>query len=170
MNGPMYFDDLRIGDTWRSRARTITEVDIVNFAGITGDYDSLHVDYEFAAKSPYGKPIAHGLLGLSFVAGLGSHSPWVYTVAFVRIDQWRFTGPIFIGDTVHVLTEVLAKENKGRQTGLVSWRRQLINQHGHTVQDGTLQTLVRINQTQTAPKSASTTAAPHKPAAELSSK
>ncbi len=145
MNGPLSFDDLRIGDTWRSRARTITEVDVVNFAGMTGDYDSLHVDHEFAANSPYGKPIAHGLLGLSFVAGLGSHSPWVHTVAFVRIDAWRFLGPIYIGDTVHVLTEVLSKETKGRQTGLVNWRRQLLNQHGHQVQEGTLQTLVRTS-------------------------
>src|SRR5262245_41641888 len=94
---PLYFDQIQVGDTWESPARTVTEADVVNFAGLTGDYNPLHVDHEFARGTPFGKPLAHGLLGLSLVAGLGSHSPWMRTVAFVRIREWNFIKPVFIG-------------------------------------------------------------------------
>src|SRR3972149_1977386 len=120
-DGPLYFNDVEVGDSWESSARTVTEVDIVNFACLTGDFNPLHVDHEHAKNTLFGKPIAHGLLGLSLVAGLGSHSPWMQTAAFVRIREWSFLKPIYIGDTVHVLTEVLAKEIQGRgRRGLVS--------------------------------------------------
>jgi acyl dehydratase len=140
---PLYFDDVHVGDTWDSPRRTVTETDVVNFAGLTGDYNPLHVDHEFARSTPFGKPIAHGLLGLSFVAGLGSFSPWMRTAAFVRLCDWTFLKPIYCGDTVHVRTEVLSKELKGRgRRGLVIWKRQLINQAGVVVQEGTTETLV----------------------------
>ncbi len=142
---PLCFDELDVGDCWRSPARTVTETDVVNFAGLTGDYDPLHVDREFAAHTPFGKPIAHGLLGLSFVAGLGSHSPWAATVAFVGIKDWNFRRPVFIGDTVHVLTEVLHMRPKGRRCGIVAWKRQLINQSDEVAQEGTFETLVAMS-------------------------
>ena len=146
-DGPLYFNDVEVGDSWESPARTVTEVDIVNFACLTGDFNPLHVDHEHAKNTLFGKPIAHGLLGLSLVAGLGSHSPWMQTAAFVRIREWSFLKPIYIGDTVHVLTEVLAKEIQGRgRRGLVSWKRQLINQTGAVVQEGITDTLVEIRQ------------------------
>src|SRR2546427_8101346 len=125
---PLYFNEVQVGDTWQSPARTVTETDVVNFAGVTGDYNPLHVDHEFARTTLFGKPIAHGLLGLSFVAGLGSHSPWMRTAAFVKVCEWCFLKPIFIGDTVHVQTEILAKEIRGRgRRGLITWKRQLVN-------------------------------------------
>lgn len=77
MTEPLHFGDLAVGDHWTSFGRTVTETDVVNFAGMTGDYDPLHVDHEFARQTPFGKPIAHGLLGLSLVAGLASQCPSV---------------------------------------------------------------------------------------------
>jgi acyl dehydratase len=139
---PLYLDDLKVGDCWKSRARTITETDIVNFSCLTGDFDPLHVDHEYAEKSPFGKPVAHGLLGLSFLAGLSSNAPAVHTVAFVSIREWSFHQPIFVGDTVHVVTEVVELSSKSKRRGPVIWKRQLVKQSGEAVQSGMFETIV----------------------------
>jgi 3-hydroxybutyryl-CoA dehydratase len=140
----LFFEDLEVGQRWQSRGRTITEADVVNFAGLTGDYDPLHVDHEFVKQTPYGRPIAHGLLGLSWVAGLSSQCPTVRTLAFTAVREWEFLAPMYIGDTVHALTEVVTKEASGRRSGRVVWKRQLFNQHGAVVQGGTFETLVAL--------------------------
>lgn len=142
MSESLYFEDLKVGNRWKSRARTITETDVVNFAGLTGDYDPLHVDREFCKQTPFGRPIAHGLLGLSLVAGLGSHYPMVHTIAFVAVRNWEFKEPAFVGDTVHAVIEVAELEEHGRRRGVVVWKRQLINQVGKVVQQGTFETIV----------------------------
>jgi acyl dehydratase len=142
MSRLLYFDDLQVGDTWMSPARTITESDVVLFAGLTGDYDPLHVDHEFARRSPYGKVIAHGLLGLSWVAGLASQSPRVCTTAFVSIQRWEFRHPVFVGDTLHAVSRILDKRPAGRRCGHVTWQRDLVNQRGQVVQTGVFETLV----------------------------
>lgn len=142
MSDALHLEDLEVGRTWKSPARTLTETDIISFAGMTGDYDPLHVDREFAAETPYGKPIAHGLLGLSLMAGLSSTCPRVRTMALVRVDQWMFHRPIFIGDTLHVVTEVESITPRGRRSGEVVWFRKLINQRGECVQSGRISTLV----------------------------
>jgi 3-hydroxybutyryl-CoA dehydratase len=144
-SGPLYYDDVSVGDTWDSAGRTVTEADIVNFASMTGDFNPLHVDHEFAKNTLFGRPIAHGLLGLSWMAGLGSYSPWMRTAAFVRIVEWKFLKPIFIGDTIRVHTEVMAKSTRGRgRRGLVTWKRQVMNQENVVVQEGLTETLVEI--------------------------
>jgi len=165
MTEPLHFEDLAIGNCWTSLGRTVTETDIVNFAGMTGDYSPLHVDREFARQTPFGKPIAHGLLGLSLVAGLASQCPSVRTVAFLKIENWEFLKPIFIGDTVHAETEVIEKNANGRRTGYVTWRRRLVNQSGDVVQSGVFQTLVSVarvfrNETEV-PSAAAVAASPH---------
>lgn len=142
MSEPLYFEDLQVGDRWVSQGRTVTEADIVNFAGLTGDYDPLHVDHQHAANSPFKRPIAHGLLGLSWVAGLGSHSPRAKTKAFLAVLEWEFVRPTYPGDTVHVVTEVVTAEPRGRRSGQVTWRRQLVNHEDVVVQTGLFQTLV----------------------------
>jgi len=142
MSEPLYFDELTIGDCWESRSRTITETDVVNFAGMTGDFDPLHVDHEFAKQTPYGRPIAHGLLGLSLLAGLSSTAPAMQTKAFLRIGQWKFLRPLLIGDTVRVKTEVTDLNSKNRRQGRVTWCRQLVNQADEVIQQGEFETIV----------------------------
>jgi acyl dehydratase len=140
----LHFEDLAVGDEWESPRRTITEADVAAFAGLSGDFNPLHMDHESAAAGPFGRPVAHGLLGLSVVSGLGSQAPRVETLAFLEIAEWRFLEPIGFGDTVHVLTRVEGIEPKARgRRAIVTWHRQLINQHGKVVQEGRTRTLVR---------------------------
>ena len=146
MSGEFYFEDVVIGDRWTSRARTITEADVIGFAGLTGDFDPLHVDHEFAKRSPFGRPIVHGLLGLSFAAGLSSQCPAMNTLAFVAVREWRFLGPAFVGDTVHAVTEVVDKQANGRRSGRIIWKRQLVNQKGEVIQSGIFETLVALRE------------------------
>ena len=138
------FDDLAVGDEWESPARTVTEADVVHFAALTGDFNPIHVDHEAAGRTPFGRPIAHGLLGLAFAAGLTSSAPRVDTVAFLGILEWAFHKPIFFGDTIRVLSRIEALEPRSRgRRGVVTWHRRIVNQSGETVQEGRTQTLVR---------------------------
>ena len=138
------FDDLSVGDEWESPRRTITEADVVAFAGLSGDFNPIHMDHHSASESPFGKPVAHGLLGLAIASGLTSQSPRVDTVAFLSILEWSFLHPIAFGDTIHVVSRVeeLAPRSRGRR-GLVTWERRLVNQLGKVVQRGRTQTLVK---------------------------
>ena len=139
----LYFDDVAVGQQWQSAGRTITETDIVNYAGLSGDFNSIHVDHEFAKQTPYRKPIAHGLLVFAIASGLSIAFPLMRTLAFIRIEDWQFTEPVFPGDTVSVRTTVVAKEIRGRgRRGVISWRRDIINQHGKVVQGGLTVTMV----------------------------
>lgn len=149
--GPLYYEDLQVGQRWISPARTVTETDVVQFAGLTGDFTPLHVDHEFARQTPFGRPIAHGLLGLSMMAGLSSTCPWVQTAALLEVRGWKFLKPIFFGDTIHVETEIAACEPSGRRRGRVIWIRRLRNQHGEVLQEGELVTLVLAARPQPAP-------------------
>lgn len=138
------FDDLALGDEWESPRRTITEADVVNFAGISGDFNPIHVDHELARLSPFRKPIAHGLLGLAVASGLTSHAPKVDTLAFLAILEWKFLKPIAFGDTVRVITRVEALESRARgRRGVVTWHKRILNQADTTLQEGLTQTLVR---------------------------
>jgi len=138
----LYFDELEIGQTWVSPARTVTETDVVNFANMTGDCDPLHIDHDYAATTHFRQPIAHGLLGVSWVAGLAIKNPSVRTSAFTSIREWQFLEPIYFGDTVHVQTSVMNMEEAGKKNGRVAWQKKLINQDGKVVQQGVFETLV----------------------------
>src|SRR5271167_2668102 len=96
----LFFDDVKVDDEWESVGRTVTEADVVNFAGISGDFNPIHVDHDAAAKGPFRKPIAHGLLGLAITSGLTSQHPRVDTLAFLCILEWKFLQPIAFGDTI----------------------------------------------------------------------
>jgi acyl dehydratase len=101
-----FYEDIEIGQRHHTRARTVTETDLVNFAGMTGDWHPLHTDAEYAAADPiFGQRIAHGALVLSLGLGLVTLRPEAVK-AFYGIDRLRFVGPTFIGDTIHVETEV----------------------------------------------------------------
>lgn len=136
------FEELQIGQRWLSESRVIALEDVYEFAELTGDRDRLHVDPDFAARGPFGKPVAHGMLGMSILAGLSSTAPFVKTAALVDIRSWVFLRPLFPGDSVHVVTEVVDLKPHGRRHGEVHWHRQLINQKGEKIQEGVLVTLV----------------------------
>jgi acyl dehydratase len=139
----LFFDDVEIGQHWLSLGRTITEADIVNFAGLSGDFNPIHIDHEFAKSTPFRRPIAHGLLVFSIGSGLGVNVPMMRTLAVLLIREWHFRGPVFIGDTIRVRSEVLEKEPRSRgRRGVITWQRQLINQDQKVVQEGVTLTLV----------------------------
>src|SRR5262249_20336338 len=95
----LYFDDIAIGQEWESPARTVTEADIVNFAGVSGDFNPIHIDHEFAKTTAYRQPIAHGLLVWVMCGGLAVNAPPMRTLALMSIGDWHFRAPVFIGDT-----------------------------------------------------------------------
>ncbi|WP_419194710.1 MaoC family dehydratase [Novipirellula herctigrandis] len=137
---PLFLEDMKVGDHWLSPMREISSEDVADFAMLTGDNDPLHSSD--ASRSPFGEPVAHGLLGLSVLAGLSSQHPQVATLALVGISDWQFEAPVFFGDCVQVLTEVEQIQQHGRRSGRVTWIRQLLNQHGKIVQRGRFVTLV----------------------------
>jgi 3-hydroxybutyryl-CoA dehydratase len=138
-----FFDDVEVGQEWESPGRTITEADIVYFAGVSGDFNPIHVDHEFARTTPFRRPVAHGLLVLSVSSGLGLHSPAMRTLAFLQIREWKFVGPVYIGDTVRVRSKLLEKEVRARgRRAVLTWQRQIVNQEGKVVQEGITVTLV----------------------------
>ncbi|WP_246146088.1 MaoC family dehydratase [Rubripirellula lacrimiformis] len=136
----IYLEDMKVGDRWMSQWREISADDVADFAALTGDHDPLHTPA--GGGSPFGEPVAHGLLGLSVLAGLSSQSPSVATLALVGISDWQFEAPIFFGDRVQVSTEIISIDQHGRRAGRVTWVRQLLNQHGRVVQRGRFVSLV----------------------------
>jgi 3-hydroxybutyryl-CoA dehydratase len=139
----LYLDDVEIGQTFLSGGRTVTEADIVNFAGFSGDFNPIHMDHEFAKQTPFRRPIAHGLGIFSIGSGLAVHSPPMRTLAFLRVKEWNFVGPIFVGDTIRISSKVLDKTIRGRgRRGEIQWYRSILNQDDKIVQDGVLVTMV----------------------------
>lgn len=132
----LYFEDFEIGMRIETLGRTITEADIVMFAALSGDWNPIHTDAEFARSTIHGQRIAHGLLTLSVIAGLlvrlGLTEKTV--VAFYGIDKLRFTKPVFIGDTVKAVLEVIGKEDRaGKPYGIVVYDIKGLNQRGEVV-------------------------------------
>jgi len=138
-----YYEDIEVGEAYESPGRTVTEADIVLFAGLSGDYNVLHTDAEFMKTSIFGERIAHGLLGLAIQSGLFSRATQAYaTLAFVGL-RWKFKAPIKIGDTVRLRARVTAKRDDGKpDRGLVVLQRTVVNQRDEVVQEGETDLLV----------------------------
>jgi acyl dehydratase len=138
-----YFEEIQVGEEYVSPGRTITEADIVIFAGLSGDYNVLHTDAEFMKSSIYGERIAPGLLGLAIQSGLLTRGMRPYaTLAFLGL-RWKFKGPIKIGDTITVRGKVLSKrETSQKDRGIITLQRQVVNQNGDLVQDGETDVMV----------------------------
>jgi acyl dehydratase len=136
-----YFDDINVGDKAVSRGRTITETDIVNFAMFSGDWFPLHSDAEYARKTMFGGRLAHGLLILSVASGLiMPEAP--YTIAFYGMDRVRFINPTRIGDTIYAEAEVIEKEERNDQSGIITYRQTVKNQRGEEVVVGIMKVLM----------------------------
>jgi 3-hydroxybutyryl-CoA dehydratase len=141
----MCFEDFAIGDTATSLGRTVTETDVVNFAALSGDWNQIHTDVEFAAGTMYKERIAHGLLVLSIASGLAVRMGFMEgTVqAFMGLD-WQFRGPTKIGDTVRVHSEVAELKPMPRLNGgMVTFRMQILNQRDEIVHRGTWSVLMK---------------------------
>lgn len=139
----LFFDDLSVGQSFVSLGRTVTEADIVNFAGLSGDFNPIHMDHAFAAKTPFRRPIAHGLLVVAIGSGLSSNAPPLRVQAFLGVKELKFHEPVFVGDTIRIKCTVVSKESNGRgRRGIVTWLREVYNQHGKVVQEGLTQVLV----------------------------
>lgn len=131
----LYFEDFALDAVSTSRTRTVTEADIVSFAGLSGDFIELHMSETYSAAGPFGRRIAHGALIFSMSTGLmiqlGHFTDTV--IAFYGIDKLRFTRPVFIGDTIHIMKKVVSKEPKGEGRGLLTFETTVLNQHDETV-------------------------------------
>jgi acyl dehydratase len=130
--------DIREGETFRTAGRTILDGDILAFAGLSGDFNRLHMDDEFARTTPYGQRIAHGMLTASVVTGLRSRLDDFAMLGFLETRR-AFRAPVFPGDTITAdYTVIGVRPSRSRPgTGVVTLAVRVTNQRGETVQEGT---------------------------------
>jgi acyl dehydratase len=126
-----YYDELAVGDRREFTGMTITETHVVNFAGVTGDHFGLHMDAEYAKTTPFKQRVAHGLLVLSCGAGLIPLLPG-RVQAFLGMENVRFRAPVFFGDTIHPVMEVVEKTAKD-PGGVVVIDETILNQRDEVV-------------------------------------
>jgi acyl dehydratase len=134
----LFFDDFKVGQSWLTPRRTISEADIVMFAGLTGDYNPVHTDEEFAKQTPFGTRILHGpavfaiATGLEFRLGLKEGT----AIAFLGMT-WNLKAPVKMGDTIHVYQRVDAvRLTSNPNRGIVTFWVEVRNQAGAVCQDG----------------------------------
>ena len=134
-----YLDDYSIGEKIISPARTITETDIINFSGFTGDWHPLHTDIEYAGQTDFKGRIAHGMLvlsiGMALPFRLGPYSSILPKsfIAFYGMDDVRFTAPVKIGDTIHCEVEIVEIVAKKNNKGVLITKNLIINQKNQVV-------------------------------------
>lgn len=142
----MHFEEFEEGQEFLTGARTITEADIVNFAGLSGDFNFIHTNAEAAKETPFGQRVAHGMLVASIATGLAVQQGFIdgTTLAFRELN-WKFTKPVFIGDTVQVQTKVVELKPMARLGGgLVTFDARVVNQQGEVVHKGEWRMLIRF--------------------------
>lgn len=142
-----YFEDFEPGQVFVSQARTVTETDVVTFAGWSWDTNPVHTDAESARDGRFGERIAHGVLGLSVAMGLTSRigAFEACSIALLGIDGWRFRRPLRIGDTVRCRVEILDTRLTSRgDAGILSRRLTLLDQHDEVLQDGEIGLMVAL--------------------------
>jgi len=135
----LWFEDFETGQIQKTTGRTVTEADLVNFAGISGDFNAIHLDAEFSKQGPFGRRVAYGLLVMSIASGLLVQAGMVQGLqgGFREIKNWKFMKPVFIGDTIHVeyeITEIRPVPRSGG--GLIVLVQRIINQRQETVMKG----------------------------------
>lgn len=146
LNTGLFFEDFSAGQKGKSAGRTVTEHDIAAFAGLSGDFNQIHTDAEFARNTPFGQRIAHGLLGLSIASGLAVQTGILgaNVMAFREVSEWKFVKPVMIGDTIHIDMEVVeAKALPRLGGGSVSLSVHVVNQKNETAMKGVWTVLVK---------------------------
>jgi oxepin-CoA hydrolase/3-oxo-5,6-dehydrosuberyl-CoA semialdehyde dehydrogenase len=148
-----WFEDLTVGDSLLTHRRTVTEADIVNFGGISGDFFYMHFDEVAAKQSPFGKRIAHGYFVLSAAAGLFVSPGEGPVLANYGLDTLRFVKPVGIGDTIRARLTCKRKIDRqkvgtdGKGQGVVAWDVEVTNQEGELVASYDILTLVAKRET-----------------------
>ncbi len=144
MTRGMYFEEFEPGLEITTPSRTVTESDVFSFAGLSGDYNQLHTDAEFAKNTMFGRPIAHGMLVLSIATGLAARMGFIEGTALAfRELSWKFSSPVFFGDTVHIVARCREKKLMPRLGGgIVVFDVRVVNQEGKVVQRGDWQLLM----------------------------
>jgi 3-hydroxybutyryl-CoA dehydratase len=145
MNLSADFDDLEVGQRFTTRGRTVTEADVVAFAGLTGDFHPQHVDAAWAADSVFGERVAHGLLVLGLAAGLVPFDP-ERVLALRRVRDAVFKRPVLLGDTIHVEGRIAELS----PTGLVAIALQVVGAGDRTVARATVEVLWRRDEPEAA--------------------
>ncbi len=141
----LYFEEFTVGRKIVTVGRTIAESDIFTFAGLSGDFNQIHTDAEFAKTTPFGQRVAHGLLGVAITSGLAMRTGVLEgtVIAFREISEWKFSKPVFIGDTIHAeLTVTETKSLPRLGGGSVTIVFDVQNQKNETVMKGTWVVLV----------------------------
>jgi acyl dehydratase len=146
----LFYEDVEVGAEIVTAAHTVSMQDILAFADVTRDHHPLHTDSDYCRKTAFGKPIAHGLYGLSLIEGLKSELK-IYentSVASLGWDKIRFKAPIFPGDSVRVKMRFVNKrESRKPDRGVVIEYISLVNQHDEVVTEAEHATLL-IRRTQ----------------------
>jgi acyl dehydratase len=143
---PLYYEDVELGFRFETPARTVTEADLVAFAGVSGDFNPLHTDAAHAAGSIYGERIAHGALVLALATGLRQRVGLFdgTLLGLLEVRSWRFRSPVRIGDTIRVRNEVTELRPTSKpDRGVMVQRVEVVNQDGTVVNDGELVLLLR---------------------------
>ena len=146
LSSGLFFEDFQPGQKVTSAGRTVTEHDVVTFAGLSGDFNQIHTDAEFAKSMPFGQRIAHGILGLAIASGLAVQTGILgaNVIAFREIDEWKFVKPVFFGDTIHVEMEVTETKPFPRLGGgSVTLGVKVNNQANETAMKGAWTVLVK---------------------------
>ena len=140
-----FYEDYTVGDRFVTPARTVTAADVGMFAALSGDYNRLHTDAEYAAQGPFGERIAHGLLGLSFVIGLSYRTEIDPdgAVAFLGLS-WKFSRPIKLGDTIHAIIQISSmRPTSTPDRGILVQSTQLLTQREEIIQSGELTMMLK---------------------------
>lgn len=142
----LYFEEFEIGDSVESVSRTITETDVVNFAALSGDWNLIHTDAEYSKSQMFGQRVAHGLLILSIASGLAVRLGFMEdtVMAFRSVSEWKFSKPVFMGDTIRIRVTIEDKKEMARLGGgIVVFKVEVLNQKNEVVQRGNWEILCK---------------------------
>jgi acyl dehydratase len=148
MSQSLFYHDFEPGQTFVSQGRTMTETDLTMFSMLTGDWNPVHSDAEFAKGTRFGQRLMHGAFGIGIAVGL-MHTLGIFeesAIALLDVQEWRFLEPVYIGDTLHLRLSILDKSlGKSGNSGRIGRRFELINQQGRVAHSGRADVLVRVS-------------------------